>query len=78
MRLNSEKLKFLAIDEPTSALDPEGELELFNNLRAARFGKTMVFITHRFGPLTKYADRIMLVAFPSSASHVLADHPIDV
>ncbi|KAK7040285.1 hypothetical protein VNI00_009752 [Paramarasmius palmivorus] len=59
MRLNSEKLKFLAIDEPTSALDPEGELELFNNLRAARYGKTMVFITHRFGPLTKYADRII-------------------
>ncbi|KAI3616966.1 abc transporter atp-binding protein [Moniliophthora roreri] len=59
MRLNSKKVKFLAVDEPTSALDPEGELELFNNLRAARRGKTMLFITHRFGPLTKHADRII-------------------
>ncbi|EEB97850.1 hypothetical protein MPER_02742 [Moniliophthora perniciosa FA553] len=56
MRLNSKKVKFLAIDEPTSALDPEGELELFNNLRAARQGKTMLFITHRFGPLNEQAD----------------------
>ncbi|KAK7040292.1 hypothetical protein VNI00_009760 [Paramarasmius palmivorus] len=59
MRLNSDKIKFLAVDEPTSALDPEGELELFNNLRAARKGRTMLFITHRFGPLTQHADRIV-------------------
>jgi len=49
----------VAVDEPSSALDPEGELKLFNNLREARAGKTMVFVTHRFGHLTKYADKIL-------------------
>ncbi|GAW03033.1 abc transporter [Lentinula edodes] len=59
MRFNSEDIKFVAVDEPSSALDPEGELQLFNNLREARDGKTMIFVTHRFGHLTKYADKIL-------------------
>ncbi|KAL0067405.1 hypothetical protein AAF712_005634 [Marasmius tenuissimus] len=59
MRMQSDKIKFVAVDEPTSALDPEGELALFTRLREARKGKTMLFITHRFGPLTKYADNII-------------------
>ncbi|KIK64374.1 hypothetical protein GYMLUDRAFT_983300, partial [Collybiopsis luxurians FD-317 M1] len=59
MRLNSNKIKFVAVDEPSSALDPAGELELFDNLREARKGKTMIFVTHRFGHLTKHADRIL-------------------
>ncbi|KIK64262.1 hypothetical protein GYMLUDRAFT_221605 [Collybiopsis luxurians FD-317 M1] len=59
MRFNSGKIRFMAVDEPSSALDPEGELELFNNFREAREGKTMIFITHRFGHLTKYADQII-------------------
>lgn len=49
----------MAADEPTSALDPEGELALFSRLRQERGGKTIVFITHRFGHLTKYADLIL-------------------
>ncbi|KAJ3812069.1 P-loop containing nucleoside triphosphate hydrolase protein [Lentinula aff. lateritia] len=59
MRFNSRGIKFVAVDEPSSALDPEGELQLFNNLREARDGKTMIFVTHRFGHLTKYADKIL-------------------
>ncbi|KAJ8078037.1 hypothetical protein PM082_000239 [Marasmius tenuissimus] len=59
MRIQSKKIKFVAVDEPTSALDPEGELALFTRLREARKGKTMIFITHRFGPLTKHADNII-------------------
>ncbi|KAL0568901.1 hypothetical protein V5O48_013071 [Marasmius crinis-equi] len=59
MRLTSPSIKFVAVDEPSSALDPEGELELFNNLRAARNGRTMLFVTHRFGPITKHADLIL-------------------
>ncbi|KAJ8078032.1 hypothetical protein PM082_000234 [Marasmius tenuissimus] len=59
MRIQSDKIKFVAVDEPTSALDPEGELALFTRLREARKGKTMLFITHRFGPLTKHADHII-------------------
>jgi len=61
MRFKSGKVKFVAVDEPSSALDAEGELQLFTNLLQVREGKTMVFVTHRFGHLTKYADQIMCV-----------------
>lgn len=59
MRLRSPKIKFIAIDEPSSALDPRGEFELFDRLRAANTGKTTIFVTHRFGHLTKFADLII-------------------
>lgn len=59
MRLQSEKIKLVTVDEPSSALDPQAELDLFNRLREARNGRTMIFVTHRFGHLTKYADSIM-------------------
>ncbi|KAL4245628.1 Type 1 protein exporter [Abortiporus biennis] len=59
MRLLSGSTKLAVVDEPTSAMDPEGELQLFNNLRSMRHGKTMIFVTHRFGHLTKYADIIL-------------------
>jgi len=59
MRLTSEKIRFVAVDEPSSALDSEGELELFQRLREARSGRTMLFVTHRFGHLTKHADLIL-------------------
>lgn len=59
MRLNSGKVDLVLVDEPSSALDPEGELQLFQNLLAARSRKTMIFVTHRFGHLTKFADAIM-------------------
>lgn len=61
MRFKSGKVKFVAVDEPSSALDAEGELKLFENLLAVREGKTMVFVTHRFGHLTKHANLIMCV-----------------
>ncbi|KAF8967246.1 P-loop containing nucleoside triphosphate hydrolase protein [Flammula alnicola] len=59
MRFRSGKVKFVAVDEPSSALDAEGELKLFENLIKVREGKTMVFVTHRFGHLTRYADQII-------------------
>lgn len=59
MRFKSGNVKFVAVDEPSSALDAEGELKLFANLMNVREGKTMVFVTHRFGHLTKHADIIM-------------------
>lgn len=59
MRFQSGKVNFVAVDEPSSALDAEGELKLFENLLAVREGKTMVFVTHRFGHLTKHADLIV-------------------
>ena len=68
MRFKSGEIKFVAVDEPSSALDPEGELQLFNNLRAERKGKTMLFVTHRFGPVTRHADLIMCVLYQSRCS----------
>ncbi|KAG6824175.1 hypothetical protein H0H92_007771, partial [Tricholoma furcatifolium] len=59
MRLQNKNIKFIAVDEPSSALDARGELQLFNNLRADQNGRTTIFVTHRFGHLTKYADLIM-------------------
>lgn len=59
MRLSGGSIRLLAADEPTSALDPEGEFELFSRLRKQRGGKTIVFITHRFGHLTRFADLIL-------------------
>ncbi|KAJ7784405.1 P-loop containing nucleoside triphosphate hydrolase protein [Mycena metata] len=59
MRFKSGKVKLTIADEGSSALDPEAEWELFKNLRDEREGKTMIFVTHRFGHLTKYADVIL-------------------
>ena len=61
MRLLSGSVKLVVVDEPTSAMDPEGEFELFDALRKVKGGTTMIFITHRFCHLTKYADLILYV-----------------
>jgi len=59
MRFKSGRVKLVIVDEPSSALDADAELQLFQRLISAREGKTMVFVTHRFGHLTKFADQIM-------------------
>jgi ABC-type multidrug transport system fused ATPase/permease subunit len=59
MRMNTGTVRLVVVDEPSSAMDPAGEYELFKRLREARQGKTMIFITHRFGHLTKHADLIL-------------------
>ncbi|PBK60574.1 P-loop containing nucleoside triphosphate hydrolase protein [Armillaria solidipes] len=59
MRFETGKVRFVAVDEPTSALDSEGGLSPFDNLIQAREGKTMIFVTHRFGHLTKRADLVV-------------------
>ncbi|KAJ7061480.1 P-loop containing nucleoside triphosphate hydrolase protein [Mycena amicta] len=59
MRFTTNTVKLVCVDEPSANLDPEGELQLFDNLRLAKEGKTMVFVTHRFGHLTKHADLIV-------------------
>ncbi|KAG5735025.1 Lipid A export ATP-binding/permease protein MsbA, partial [Termitomyces sp. T112] len=72
MHLNSGRVNFVAVDEPSSALDPEAEFQMFNRLIANRPGKTMVFVTHRFGHLTKHADLILCMkdgAVAESGSH---------
>jgi ABC-type multidrug transport system fused ATPase/permease subunit len=59
MRINTGSVRLVVVDEPSSAMDPAGEYGLFKRLREARQGKTMIFITHRFGHLTKHADVIL-------------------
>jgi ABC-type multidrug transport system fused ATPase/permease subunit len=59
MRISTGAVRMVVVDEPSSAMDPAGEYELFKRLREARQGKTMIFITHRFGHLTKHADVIL-------------------
>ncbi|KAJ7745859.1 P-loop containing nucleoside triphosphate hydrolase protein [Mycena maculata] len=64
MRFTSGTVKLVIADEGSSALDPEGEWELFKNLREERQGKTMVFVTHRFRHLTKFANVILCMKDP--------------
>jgi len=59
MRFNSGQIRFLAVDEPSSALDAEAEELLLENLLKERAGKTVIFVTHKFGKLTKRADLII-------------------
>ncbi|CAE6431870.1 unnamed protein product [Rhizoctonia solani] len=58
---NSGKVKLLCYDEPSASLDPKAEYEMFERLRQLRGGKTMIFVTHRFGHLTRHADLILYV-----------------
>jgi len=61
MRSTTCDPRLLAYDEPSAALDPKAEFELFERLRALRGDRTMIFVTHRFGYLTKYADLIIFM-----------------
>jgi ABC-type bacteriocin/lantibiotic exporter with double-glycine peptidase domain len=63
MRSKSGKAKFVAVEEPSSAFDAEGELQIFKKLLGIREGKTMVFVTHRLGHLTKHADQMLFLLF---------------
>ncbi len=67
MRFLSGNIRFAVADEPSSALDPKGEYQLFKHLRESGEGKTMIFVTHRFGHLTKHADLVMC-GFPLSGA----------
>ncbi|KAJ7486488.1 P-loop containing nucleoside triphosphate hydrolase protein [Mycena latifolia] len=59
MRFLSGQIRFAVADEPTSALDPKAEHQLFKRLRESGEGKTLIFVTHRFGHLVKHADLII-------------------
>lgn len=48
------------LDEPSSALDPLAERQMYDTMRAACKGKTMIFISHRLSTAVD-ADRILLM-----------------
>ncbi|KAG8699794.1 hypothetical protein FRC08_005098 [Ceratobasidium sp. 394] len=58
---NSDQIRLLCYDEPSASLDPKAEYEIFERLRNLRGERTMIFVTHRFGHLTKHADLILYV-----------------
>jgi len=57
--MDNDHVRLLCFDEPSSALDPKAEFDVFEQLRSMKGKKTLIFITHRFGHLTKYADLIL-------------------
>ncbi|KAJ7627421.1 P-loop containing nucleoside triphosphate hydrolase protein [Roridomyces roridus] len=59
MRFLGGGIRFAVADEPSSAMDPKAEHRLFQRFRESRQGKTLVFVTHRFGHLVKHADLIV-------------------
>jgi len=58
---SSDISKLLCYDEPSASLDPLAEYDLFQRLRELRGQRTMVFVTHRFGHLTRHADKIIVL-----------------
>ncbi|KIJ53230.1 hypothetical protein M422DRAFT_222622 [Sphaerobolus stellatus SS14] len=62
-RAKSKRVRLVAVDEPSASLDPKMEYSLFERLRALSSiqGKTLIYVTHRFGYLTKRADLILVM-----------------
>ncbi|MCL2772185.1 MAG: ABC transporter ATP-binding protein/permease [Oscillospiraceae bacterium] len=50
---------YMIFDEPSSALDPISEYNVYNAMRDASVGKTVIFISHRLSS-TKMADKIYM------------------
>ncbi|KAJ7630342.1 P-loop containing nucleoside triphosphate hydrolase protein [Roridomyces roridus] len=57
--MRDDGVGLLCFDEPSASLDPTAEHDLFERLRLLRGSKTMIFSSHRFGNLTRFADRIL-------------------
>ena len=55
-----KKSVILILDEPTAALDPIAENNLYQRYRELTYGKTSIFISHRFAS-TRFCDRILLL-----------------
>jgi len=51
---------FVIMDEPTAALDPLAEYRIFESIRHAFSGRTVLFISHRFSSV-RLADRILVM-----------------
>ena len=50
----------LILDEPTAALDARSEFEVFRRFAELTFGKTALFISHRFSTV-RMADRVVVL-----------------
>ena len=52
--------QLLILDEPTAALDARSEFEVFHRFAELTFGKTALFISHRFSTV-RMADRVVVL-----------------
>ncbi len=59
---------FLILDEPTASLDPRAEAALFDQIRNAMRGRTVLLITHRLSSVRE-ADRIYVLKDGHVAEH---------
>ncbi len=59
-RVFAEDTPFAVLDEPSSALDPIAEHKMFENMRRAAVGRSVIFISHRLSSAVD-ADRIYLM-----------------
>ncbi|KAJ7126905.1 P-loop containing nucleoside triphosphate hydrolase protein [Mycena epipterygia] len=54
-----DRVRLIVCDEATGALDSRAESAILQRLMDMRVGKTVVFVTHRFGHLVKEANVIL-------------------
>ena len=52
--------QLLILDEPTAALDARSEFEVFRRFAELTYGKTALFISHRFSTV-RMADRVVVL-----------------
>ncbi|WP_068620062.1 ABC transporter ATP-binding protein [Paenibacillus tuaregi] len=50
----------LFLDEPSALLDPEGRKQIWDSVRAAGEGRTVVIVEHRIEEIFAYVDRVIL------------------
>ncbi|GIP24088.1 ATP-binding cassette domain-containing protein [Paenibacillus sp. J22TS3] len=50
----------LFLDEPSALLDPEGRKQIWDSVRAAGEGRTVVIVEHRIEEIVAYVDRVIL------------------
>jgi energy-coupling factor transport system ATP-binding protein len=62
----------LFVDEPTALLDPEGTEQVWETIRSAGEGRTVVIVEHKIEHIVDYIDRVVLF---NRAGEITADGP---
>lgn len=63
----------LFVDEPTALLDPEGTKQVWETIRTAGDGRTVVIVEHKIEHIIDYIDRVVLF---NKAGEITADGPV--
>ncbi|MDF2658179.1 MAG: thiW [Paenibacillus sp.] len=62
----------LFVDEPTALLDPEGTKQVWETIRKAGEGKTVIIVEHKIDEIVDYIDRVVLFG---KSGEITADGP---